>query len=69
MDSLYVLIPLSLVLILAIGGILAWAVLSGQFDGLEGEGRRIVDDETSGADASRDLTNKQDANKQDGSRS
>ena len=54
MDSLYVLIPLSLVLVLAIGGILAWAVLSGQFDALEGEGRRIVEDDASTRQASRD---------------
>jgi cbb3-type cytochrome oxidase maturation protein len=53
-DSLYVLIPLSLVLVLAIGGILAWAVLSGQFDALEGEGRRIVEDDASTRQASRD---------------
>jgi cbb3-type cytochrome oxidase maturation protein len=55
MDSLYVLIPLSLLLVLAIGGILAWAVLSGQFDGLEGEGRRIVDDEPPGGASPRDV--------------
>ena len=61
MDSLYVLIPLSLVLILAIGAILAWAVLSGQFDGLEGEGRRIVDEEASGSDSSGDSGQKRDA--------
>jgi cbb3-type cytochrome oxidase maturation protein len=53
MDSLYVLIPLSLLLVLAIGGILAWAVLSGQFDGLEEEGRRIVDDEPTDSESSR----------------
>ena len=47
MDSLYLLIPLSLLLVLAIGGVLAWAVLSGQFEGLEGEGRRVVEDESS----------------------
>lgn len=45
MDSLYLLIPLSLVLILAIGGLLAWSVMSGQLDELDGEGRRILDDE------------------------
>ena len=45
MDSLYLLIPLSLVLVLAIGGLLAWSVLSGQFDDLDTEGRRILDDE------------------------
>ena len=54
MDSLYVLIPLSLVLVLAIGGILAWAVLSGQFDALEGEGRRIVEDDASTRQSPRD---------------
>ena len=54
MDSLYVLIPLSLLLVLAIGGILAWAVLSGQFDGLEGEGRRIVDDEPKDRESSKE---------------
>jgi cbb3-type cytochrome oxidase maturation protein len=53
-DSLYVLIPLSLVLVLAIGGILAWAVLSGQFDALEGEGRRIVEDDASTRQSPRD---------------
>jgi cbb3-type cytochrome oxidase maturation protein len=44
MESMYLLIPLSVVLVLAIGGILAWAVMSGQFDDLEAEGRRIVDE-------------------------
>jgi cbb3-type cytochrome oxidase maturation protein len=48
MDSLYLLIPLSLLLVLAIGGVLAWAVLSGQFEGLEGEGRRIIDEPPAG---------------------
>lgn len=45
MDSLYLLIPLSIVLVLAIGGLLAWAVLSGQFDDLDAEGHRILDDD------------------------
>jgi cbb3-type cytochrome oxidase maturation protein len=45
MDSLYLLIPLSVVLILAIGGLLVWAAMSGQFEGLDEEGRRILDDE------------------------
>jgi cbb3-type cytochrome oxidase maturation protein len=42
MDSLYLLIPLSIVLVLLAGGILAWAVLSGQFENLESEGSRIL---------------------------
>ena len=48
MDSLYLLIPISLVLVLTIGGLLAWAVLSGQFENLEAEGARILDDEDEG---------------------
>lgn len=51
MDSLYLLIPLSLLLILAIGGVLAWAVLSGQFEDLDAEGRRVVDREGAAASA------------------
>jgi cbb3-type cytochrome oxidase maturation protein len=44
MESLYLLIPLSVVLVLAVGGLLVWAAMSGQFDGLEQEGRRILDE-------------------------
>lgn len=44
MDALYLLIPLSILLVLGIGAVLAWSVLSGQFDDLESEGRRILDD-------------------------
>jgi cbb3-type cytochrome oxidase maturation protein len=45
MESLYLLIPLSLVLVLVIGGLLAWAVLGGQFEDLEAEGQRILHDD------------------------
>lgn len=45
MESLYLLIPLSVLLVLAIGAVLVWAVLSGQFDALEREGNRIVEDD------------------------
>ncbi|UCG98312.1 MAG: cbb3-type cytochrome oxidase assembly protein CcoS [Burkholderiales bacterium] len=45
MESLYLLIPLSVVLVLAIGGLLVWAAMSGQFDSLDQEGRRILEDE------------------------
>jgi cbb3-type cytochrome oxidase maturation protein len=44
MDSLYLLIPLSIVLVLLIGGLLAWAVLSGQFENLDDEAARILDE-------------------------
>ncbi|MBS0449521.1 MAG: cbb3-type cytochrome oxidase assembly protein CcoS [Proteobacteria bacterium] len=43
MDILYLLIPLSALLVLAILGVFAWAVQGGQFDDLDGEGRRILD--------------------------
>jgi len=45
MDILYLLIPLSVLLILAITGLLAWAVGSGQFDDIEREGQRILLDD------------------------
>jgi cbb3-type cytochrome oxidase maturation protein len=45
MESLYLLIPLSVVLVLAVGGLLVWAAMSGQFESLDDEGRRILDDE------------------------
>ena len=44
-SSLYILIPLSLLLVLAIGLILWWAVRGGQFDDLEGPGFRILMDD------------------------
>jgi cbb3-type cytochrome oxidase maturation protein len=44
MESLLLLIPLSVAVVLLIGAVLAWAVLSGQFEDLEAEGRRILDD-------------------------
>ena len=42
MDILFLLIPLSVVLSLAVLGALAWAVWRGQFDALESEGERIL---------------------------
>jgi cbb3-type cytochrome oxidase maturation protein len=42
MDVLFILIPLSVVLALAILAALGWAVWRGQFDGIEAEGERIL---------------------------
>ena len=42
MDILFLLIPLSVVLSLAVLAALAWAVWRGQFDSLESEGERIL---------------------------
>lgn len=44
MESLYLLIPLSIVLVLGIGALLAWSVMSGQFEDLDAEGRRILEE-------------------------
>jgi cbb3-type cytochrome oxidase maturation protein len=45
MDILYLLIPFSAVLVLAIIGVFAWALHKGQFDDLDVEGARILEDE------------------------
>jgi cbb3-type cytochrome oxidase maturation protein len=41
-DILFLLIPLSSLLLLAIVGVFAWALHRGQFEQLEGEGARIL---------------------------
>jgi len=42
MDILYLLIPLSALLVLALLGVFGWALNRGQFDDLDDEGRRIL---------------------------
>jgi len=49
MDILYLLIPLSSVLVLGIVGVFAWALYRNQFDDLEHEGQRILLDEPQGS--------------------
>jgi len=49
MDILYLLIPLSAVLVLGILGVFAWALHTGQFDELEDEGARIFEADAPGA--------------------
>ncbi|HEX7638935.1 MAG TPA: cbb3-type cytochrome oxidase assembly protein CcoS [Burkholderiaceae bacterium] len=44
MESLYLLVPLSALLVLALLALFAWAVDAGQFDDLEREGERILRD-------------------------
>ena len=43
MDILYLLIPLSAVLVRLILGVFGWAVFRGQFEDLDREGERILD--------------------------
>ena len=42
MDILYLLIPLSVLLVFFIIGVFWWALQSGQFDNIEREGERIL---------------------------
>ena len=53
MDILFLLVPLSVLLAMAVIGVLGWAVWSGQFEDLEKEGQRIfqeaADDPATGA--------------------
>jgi cbb3-type cytochrome oxidase maturation protein len=48
MDILYLLIPLSAVLVLAIIGLFGWALHRGQFDDLQREGERILEEGETG---------------------
>lgn len=45
MDILYMLVPLSVVLVFLIIGGIWWAIYRGQFDDIEQEGERILKDE------------------------
>jgi len=45
LGSLYILIPLSVVLVFVIGAIFWWSVRSGQFDDLEGPAYRLLMDD------------------------
>jgi cbb3-type cytochrome oxidase maturation protein len=56
MESLYLLIPVSIILVFVIAGLFWWSVRSGQFDDLEGPAHRILMDRD--ASKSPDLSNK-----------
>ncbi len=45
MDILYLLIPVSVVVVFAIGVVFWWALASGQFDELDREGKAVVEDD------------------------
>ena len=50
MEIMYLLIPLSVILVLLIGVVFWWSLRSGQFDDLEGPGYRILMDDDRAAD-------------------
>ena len=45
MDILFLLIPVSVLLALAVMAVLGWAVWAGQFEDMEAEGQRILETE------------------------
>ncbi len=45
MDILYLLLPLSLIVVAMIGGVLWWAVFSGQYDDPDGASQSILLDD------------------------
>jgi cbb3-type cytochrome oxidase maturation protein len=45
MESLFLLIPLSLLLVVLLAWILHWSIKSGQFDDLDGPGQSILMDD------------------------
>ena len=51
MESLYLLIPLSALIVLGIIAVFGWALNRGQFDDLEREGERILTDDPEALDA------------------
>lgn len=51
MESLYLLLPMSVLLVLALIGLFAWALHAGQFDDLEREGRRVLEEDDGPIDA------------------
>jgi cbb3-type cytochrome oxidase maturation protein len=56
MDILFLLIPLSVVLVFLIMVVFAWAIHSGQFDDLEREGERILNADPAPVDADQAVT-------------
>jgi len=50
MESLYLLVPLSVAVVLAILAVFGWALERGQFDDLDGEAERILIDDANSID-------------------
>lgn len=56
MDILYLLIPMSALLVLALLGVFGWALDRGQFDDLDDEGRRILQADDTALDQAQPFT-------------
>ena len=53
MDILFLLVPMSVLIVFALMAIFRWALGAGQFDDLEREGERILEDDTVPAKANK----------------
>ena len=63
MDILYLLIPISLVLVSFIALVLLWAVRNGQFEDMEGPAHRILlDDDSPSIDTGPDIKTEEKPN-------
>ena len=51
MDILYLLVPVSVLIVFALMALFAWSLQTGQLDDLEREGQRILEDGSSKLDA------------------
>ncbi|NJD36448.1 MAG: cbb3-type cytochrome oxidase assembly protein CcoS [Betaproteobacteria bacterium] len=61
MDILYLLIPLSLVLVFVIAALFWWSLKTGQYEDLEGPGHRILMDDDDGGGEERKASEKPNA--------
>lgn len=60
MASLYLLIPVALVFCIVVVKLFLWAIDSGQYDDLDREASRILEEDYSAKEASNKLHNEQD---------
>ncbi len=66
MDILYLLIPLSLVLVFVIAALFWWSLRSGQYEDLDGPGYRILmDDDRAGTEGKRGTVDPDQSEKPD----
>ena len=56
MDSLYLLIPFSAIVVLGLVAVFGWALFGGQFDDLDREGERILADDAPALDSRQEGT-------------
>ena len=56
MDILYFLVPFSVVLVFALMALFAWAIQSSQFEDLQREGARILENDDAALDVDQDAT-------------